>query len=125
MFWLTDAILTLAREAPSPRAGDLTIARPHSRPQSAFLSKFTDRELNVLKDVRACACELDDPEWTHSSLMGGRDWFTHSGKLRIPERRDMALHSAIALCYKVGRPMTMVRPPPLPLPLPLSLPMPS
>ncbi|KAK3248419.1 hypothetical protein CYMTET_42115, partial [Cymbomonas tetramitiformis] len=48
--------------------------------------------------------------YTHSSLRGGRDYSTRSGKLLVPddEESQRNLAKAIAACYRMHRPLTFV-----------------
>jgi len=52
----------------------------------------------------------DDPDWTHSSLMGGRDPITGTGKLKVPDDKQsqQELASAMVMCYNENQPLTLV-----------------
>eukprot|EP00667_Euglena_gracilis_P002405 EG_transcript_2404 len=74
----------------------------------SFLSAFSPPEVQLLQRIRDYQCSRDDKEWTHSSLMGGRDWFTSTGKLKVPDNAFNTMAEAVAISYRAGRPMVFV-----------------
>jgi hypothetical protein len=100
---LVDAIVALLDVLLLPTPPDLPApARPN------FFRQFHEADIDLFKRIKGCGCDVKDPEWTHSSLMGRRDWFTFSGKLKVPSAMASQVAQAVALCYSAGRPMTLV-----------------
>ena len=60
--------------------------------------------------LKRFACSRDDPDWTHSSLKGGKDPLTTSGKLKIPDdlQSQEELAATIVMCHAEDQPMTLV-----------------
>eukprot|EP00668_Euglena_longa_P040496 GGOE01053318.1.p1 GENE.GGOE01053318.1~~GGOE01053318.1.p1 ORF type:complete len:760 (-),score=130.37 GGOE01053318.1:87-2024(-) len=86
----------------------ITVTLPVFKPrQPRGLPSEVQNAVDRLKRFKA---DPSDPDWTHSSLMGGKDPITSSGKLKVPDERryQEELVDAMVMCFQENQPLTFV-----------------
>lgn len=64
----------------------------------------------ILIQVRGYQCRTDEKVFSHSSILGGREWITSTGKLNIPDDPEAQgnLRQAVAICHNLQQHMCLV-----------------